>query len=156
MKFKHTQKGNTELIAELKAEVARKDGLLQQSFAAIDQERRVGEEKCQALITRLERASECEREAEDARRAAYHNLNKFEKDTKKKLADADALITSLRSELSLATELVGTNDNKFRIILSKLSLAESELVAAKETIFILRRELDSAVARLRQTMTNDL
>ena len=59
MKFKHTQKGNTELISELKAEIARKDGLLQQSFAAIDQERRIGEDKCQALIARLDRATEC-------------------------------------------------------------------------------------------------
>ena len=72
------------------------------------------------------------------------------------MADADALITSLRSELSLATELVGTNDNKFRIILSKLSLAESELVAAKEKIFILRRELNSAVAKLKQSVNTEL
>ena len=51
---------------------------------------------------------------------------------------------------------MGTNDNKFRIILSKLSLAESELVAAKETIFILRRELDSVVAKLKQNVNNEL
>ena len=135
-------------VAELRRELARKDALLSQSIAAVQQERKLGEDKKTAVSKELERALVSEAEAEDARKKVYADLQAAETETRRKIRAYEGTIEAFRTELEMLKGLVENSDAKFHVLMTKLSSAEDELAKSRTTIATLRNDLATSTLAL--------
>lgn len=146
--FRQKCKDRGDRISELKDDIVRKEQVLQQSLAAIAQERKLGEEKRHALLYKYDRAIDGEKNAEEERRKVSTELSYIESSYNKRIAAAEAVILSLKSDIALAHEMNGHADGKLKVLHNKLALAHDELNSCKGTISVLKKELDSCVVAL--------
>ena len=135
-------------VAELRRELARKDALLSQSIAAVQQERKLGEDKKAAVSKELERALESEAEAEEARKKVCADLQAAENEARRKLKAYEGTIEALRAELVMLKEIVENSDVKFHVLMTKLSSTDEELARSRAAVITLRNDLATSALAL--------
>lgn len=144
-------------IAELKADILRKEQLLQRTLMAVQQERLFGEERRDAVTKDLTRALQGEETAEAARKKVTEELVSLEKRSKRQVDMMENQIASLQAELTIMKEresvLMGPADSKMRSMMKKLAQTEEELLTARNTVKMLKSEVENLTHSLAQSIT---
>lgn len=144
-KNRDVQRSTSATLYDLRNECARKDALLQRSLIAVQEERKLGEERREAVILDLQRALDGERSAETARRQAYLELKTLEKQCQKQASSNDMLVKSLQRDVEILTEKERAStdayEKRLTVLLNKLRDAEEEVLSSRQLIKQLRKEL---------------
>jgi chromosome segregation ATPase len=144
-KHRDVQRATSATLYDLKNECARKDALLQRSLLAVQEERKLGEERREAVILDLQRALDGERSAESARRQAHQELKALEREFQRQASANDTLVNSLRKDVDNVTEqkraISEAYDKRMAVLLTKLKDTEAEVLQSRNIIKNLKKEL---------------
>ena len=144
-KNRDVQRSTSATLYDLRNECARKDALLQRSLIAVQEERKLGEERREAVILDLQRALDGERSAETARKQAYLELKSLERQFQKQSSSNDILVKSLQRDVEVLTEKERASNDAYEkrltVLLNKLRDAEQEVLSSRQIIKNLRKEL---------------